>query len=144
MSNSSIFTRDDLFDFLSPSSLASIVADVDRLSKGATEKQIDFRNCCEAVLLVTVGGPEAAGMIGDDGQPDQDEEEEEYTETCRLCRKTIANGGDACEAGWVPEYWAGEIEVMQCVCPECTESRLTYHPKSAEWTLNGTANYIPS
>ena len=63
--NPYIFTVNEILDFASPSTLASMIQDIRRLDKGATIEQLDLERQATAALILNVGETEAAKMIGD-------------------------------------------------------------------------------
>ena len=116
------FSIDDLLEFASPSTLASLIQDIEGLCKGANAAHRELERQCRAALIANVGEQEAAALIGDDAQPDPDD----YEIVCLLCRKDKTTIQQAPEEGWTPYYWVGrEIEVDDPVCPACSKSRLT-------------------
>ena len=137
--NQYIFTTDELLAIFSPSTLASLIQDIrDTLCRDPTEKQTDFADRCEAELIALVGPTDAAGMIGDNGKPDDDDIEE----TCYLCHAATTTLDRAPEDGWFPHYYAGEMEIDELICPDCIKSRC-HVDDNGEVCLNGTQEYQP-
>ena len=128
---------DWVIDFASPSTLASIIQDINGRDEGRINySHRELQETCREALIANVGEQEAAAMIGDDGIPDDDDCPIE----CPLCRKATTTLDAAPEQGWTPYYWVGrEIEVDDPVCPDCAKSRLT--TIDGEPCLNGTAAF---
>ncbi len=128
-------TTDELLHIFSPSTLASLIRDIDE--SGITQDMPEYtvlRHNCRSALIANVGEAEAA-MLLSDGEPDDDD----FPIKCRLCgaETTINNAPDE---GWFPHYEVGEIEVDDFVCPHCIKTRLRSVPGG--FALNGTADYL--
>lgn len=129
------YTTSELLDIFSPSTLASVIADIWQQDKGVTEKQKTLAASCRLALIANVGETEAAGMIGEHDIHDEPTE----TFTCRLCRTRETGTMDALiDADWIPSYWAGDIEVDGPVCRQCADSRLTFNDDTSDFALIGT------
>lgn len=46
------------------------------------------------------------------------------TMTCYFCGTTVPNVDAAIDAGWVPSFWDGDIEIWTPVCAPCAAVHL--------------------
>jgi hypothetical protein len=131
------YTIGDLLYLFSPSTLASLIADVDQTD--AHEMFEPLRAAAFSALIANVGEAKTADMLGD-WKPD--EEEEVNTFICHFCQRVETMPDCMVPDGWLPSYWVGEIEVCNEVCPECIKTRLEFCLGEAR--LIGTADFQPA
>ena len=120
--NQDIFTVSELLDIFSPSTLASLIQDIDQLCKGADTKQFHLRSECYMALVANVGIKDAIEMIGEhsigESAPD-------YSFACSICGKKAASTEAAIDADWTPSFCEEGEETCEPVCPECCVRYLT-------------------
>ena len=137
------YTIVDLLYLFSPSTLASLIADVDQTD--APEKFEPLRAAAFSALVSNIGEKDAAELLGEHGvATEQDKTEEEVsTFICHFCQRVETMSDGMVPDGWLPSYWVGsEIEVCNEVCPECIETRLEFFLDGAR--LIGTADFQPA
>lgn len=42
-----------------------------------------------------------------------------HEERCAFCEAVAASSEEACDDGWVPDFWIGDYSIHQAVCPKC-------------------------
>lgn len=52
---------------------------------------------------------------------------------CYFCGRQVADVDQAIDAGWIPDFWDGEDEVGEPVCPECCEAKLQYDEDTGDF-----------
>jgi len=138
-------TADELIALMAPDTLVAMLSDIE---DSAGDGIPIIRKHCFDALVSIVGEKTAAELVPytiteklDHGIPYivREETGNPATFTCRLCRKSESGNFDAMmDAGWIPAYWCGDMEVADEVCPACVKGRLDFSEEYGDYQLRGT------